>query len=77
MGACMKQRQLSGKGGVQEGGIYVQRVAHHAAAICNSHHGSNGSEAHRRCKGVEVVEPMHMCEAARNQPRLILVEAPI
>ena len=62
---------------MQVGVFFVQGVAHHRAAIRNSQHSLNGSEADRWCKGVEVVEPMYVCEAACNQPRLVFVEAPI
>ena len=37
----------------------------------------DSSEVDRRCKSVEVVGIVHLREAARNQPRLVLIETPV
>ena len=58
---------------VQEGGIDVERMAHHGGVVRNGQHGPNGSEAVVFRKRAKVVEAMHLSEAARNPPRLVLV----
>ena len=52
-------------------------MAHHSAAVRNGQHGPNGNEANCRRKRVKEVEAMHLSEAARNQPRLVLVKTAI
>ena len=65
------------KGGVQEGSVDVKGVAHHRAAVGNSQHRSFCREADRRRKGVEVIETVHLREAASYEPRFVLIEAAV
>ena len=65
------------KGGVRESSVDVKGVAHHRISASNRQHRSDSNEADRRCKSVELIETVHLREAARNQPRLVLIEAPV
>ena len=73
----MKQRQCSGRGGMQEGSVDVKRMANHRAAVGDSQHRWYCSEADRRREGVEEIETMHLREAASDKPRLVLIEAAV
>ena len=65
------------KGGVQEGSVDVKRMANHKAAVGDSQHCSYCREADRRREGVEVIETMHLREAASYEARLVLIEAAV
>ena len=51
---------------MREGSADVKGVANHRTVVCDSQHRSDSSEADRRYKSVEVIETVHLREAARN-----------
>ena len=65
------------KGGVEEGSVDVKGVAHHIMSVCDGQHRSDSSEADRGCKSVKIIETVHLREAARTLPRLVLIKAPV
>ena len=69
----MKQRHCW-KEGVQESNGDVNGGAHHRADVGDNQHRSYCREADRRRKGVEVIETVHLREAASYEPRFVLIE---
>ena len=62
---------------MQEGNVDVKGVAHHRADVGDNQHRSYCREADRRRKGVEVIETVHLREAASYEPRFVLIEVAV